>query len=498
MCVMQPGWIDARGHKKAWKKFVMCLSRKEHETLLLRMDKDNRNLKNLTKDSLDLEPVRVSRRKATEPFRKIRDCARTLHKVLKHGWSCTCKYPHSASLRLEMRDCDSTPSFRVLFPSTSEISPNGSRPSIWQETEFRPIEDDDDVGSRRSISQHSDEVSAQLDSGLGSLTVTASKTHMAIMSSTVQLNIGMPLADHTSMPFAQRSRLSHLKKKVGWASATPDVDSPTSGPANRPPVVDTRLSLIGSLCLALGQIQGIEQHEICLGSLVDEERSLGVYAIGQQPTPLWTNTTTLHDILSNEPFVLQIQPRPAAFQGNQPVPYMTKKQRLQIAVTLASTILQLQTTEWLSSEWGKKDIIFHDGLAGYPYISKVFQKNDMEPEQPKPTTTHASFTPVRNESVFRLGVLLLELSYGKPLDHFKSADDPPYFTEYAIAKRLVENLAEEEASGYADAARACIFCDFGTKVKVSSLDNEAFRQALYDDVVVPLEDEWKHWNRRSG
>lgn len=176
-------------------------------------------------------------------------------------------------------------------------------------------------------------------------------------------------------------------------------------------------------------------------------------------------------------------------------PYMTKKQRLQIAVILASTTLQLQDTEWLKSQWGKKDILFHNGLAEQPYISKVFPKESFESEQLEDAMT--SVSPIRNETMFNLGVLLLELSYGKSLDHFKSEDDPPIFTEYFIARRLVETLADEEASGYVDAVRACIHCDFGAKSKVPSLDNDVFRQAVYDDVVVPLEDEWKHWNKRS-
>lgn len=489
----------------------MCLSRKEHEALLSRMDKDNRNLKNLTKDSLDLEPVRLNRRKGSEPFRKIRDCARSLHNVLRHGWSCTCKIPHRANLRLETRDCDSTPSFRVLFPTTSELPQNDPNPTFWQETDFRPIGDDKDARGKPNDSQPTDEFDTKLAAGLASLTMTASKTHMAIISSTVQLSIGMPLTDHTNIPLSRKTNLNHFKKKVGRAADKADdvdchriknkmpSDSDSLASQSPIPVVDPGQALIEDLCHALSQIQSTERRETCVGRLVDKELSLVMYAVGQQPpTSSGASTTTLHDLLGHDNSSMQPQPGLVTFTRTVSLPYMTKKQRLQIAVTLASTALQLQTTEWLNSEWGKGDILFHNGQAEQPFISQVFQRDHLKVEQPKHTGKHASFSPVRNESVFKLGVLLLELSYGKPIEYFQSADDPPYFTEYAIAKRLVEDLAEEEASGYADAARACIFCDFGTKVKVPSLDNEAFRQAVYDDVVIPLEDEWKHWNRKSG
>ena len=70
--LVQPRWSDARSHKKAWKKFIVCLSQRHQEHLLSRMAQTNFNLNNLTNDSIDLEPTRMARRRGTKPFRKIR------------------------------------------------------------------------------------------------------------------------------------------------------------------------------------------------------------------------------------------------------------------------------------------------------------------------------------------------------------------------------------------------------------------------------------------
>ena len=468
----------------------MCLSRKDHEKILARMDQDNRNLKNLTKDSLDLEPVRLHRRKVAEPFRKIRDYAKSLHKVLKFGWSCTCKHTHSANLRLEIRECDAAPSFRVLFPA-SGISLMHS--SVWQATDIRPLAEE--VVEVTSPPGRDDTL--QMTTEMASLSVTDSKTYKSIVSSSLRFSVGMALPDHTEAIVGQRKKSAQSSKKVSWAKSTKDNDNEHGAGASRndintsasPQIGQLESSLkrsrIHDLCHVLAKMPSMHPHETCLGCLVDEDRYLGVYANGSHSG---TSTSTLDDILQN-----LVPPD----QG--PHMNVTKKQRLQIAVTLASTALQLQETAWVDGCWGKKDILFHHGHLEDPYISKMFQKEVPELQQPNSRGKKdalSSISPIRNEALFNLGVLLLELSYGKSLDDFKSAEDPPIFTEYAIARRLVEDLTEEAASGYVDAVRACIFCDFRTKINSMSLDNDSFRQAVYNDVVVPLEEEWKHWNKR--
>lgn len=171
---------------------------------------------------------------------------------------------------------------------------------------------------------------------------------------------------------------------------------------------------------------------------------------------------------------------------------LTKKQHLQLAVILASTTLQLHATPWIDQEWGKHDILFHDDCIDQPHVSQHFYKHENPPDIPS-----LQWSPIRNLSVFGLGVLLLELSFGRPLEFLKTDQDPPIFTELAIARRLLDFLEDEESSAYSDVVRACINCDFGSKVKVSSLENDAFRQAVYDEVVLPLEDEWAHWTGKA-
>ena len=480
----------------------MCLSKKEHEALLFRMEKDNRNLKNLTRDSLDLEPMRTSRRKGQDPFHRIRDCARSLHSALRMGLSCTCT-SHSADLKLEIRDCDDTPSFRVLFPTTSSLLAHDES-SAWQEAEFRPL----DNGERQPLRQRPKNVDSALCAGEFLLGPKVSRTHMAILSPTMRFGIGVPALAAGNTPLPSRSKYTALKNKVGWVStissrrdrgrmdvrASGSVVSSDLPAAISLQAIDNTLMEITNLCQALNQTHIAEQNEVCLGRLHDGSQFLGVYVNQPYASSLCNKATSLHDILRHDPTITQQDPRPHTIQGNNLGVSMTKKQRLRTAVTLASSTLQLQTTDWLNSKWGKEDILFHHDYMEQPYISKIFREAHVGDQVPGNTNDITYCGPIRNESIFNLGVLLLELSYGKPLDHFKSPDDPPVFTDFVIARRLIEDLAEEESSGYVDAARACIFCDFGTKVKIPSLDDKAFRQAVYQDVVLPLEDEWRHWN----
>ena len=137
-------------------------------------------------------------------------------------------------------------------------------------------------------------------------------------------------------------------------------------------------------------------------------------------------------------------------------------------------------------------MLFHTGIAAHPYITKPF---DMNASQSEGLGRIEGPTPVRNNTLFNLSVLFLEVFFRKPLDHFRTTEDSNIFTKYCIAKRLVENLAEGAPSGYTDAVKTCIYGDFGQGVKDHNLDNDTFRQAVYDYVVTPLEEEWRHFNR---
>ena len=478
----------------------MCLSKKEHEILLSRMDRDNRNLKTLTQDSLDLEPARISRRKGSEPFRKIRDCAKSLHRALRHGWSCACDSPHSANLQLEMRDSESTPSFRILFPSVETMSLDSTNMMSWHETEFRLVSDK----AQQSHNPELHKVDAKSTTHLSLLPTAESESHVAMMSSITQSSVGVPLVNHNKKSFGFGTK-SVLSKKVGWAAETRNSERIPDNPVqnltsnallpssfdDQSPLIEPGANNIENLCYALKKLHSTDRHNTCLGCLHDENHPLEVYTISQQPGLQGTCLTSLHEILIGDSGAMRDG---AKFASRR---CMTKRQRLQTAVILASTTLQLQTTEWFDSNWGRGDILFRNGLPELPYVSKILPKDLPEIKISVNSEKKISCGPIRNESLFNLGVLLLELSYGQPLGHFKSPEDPPIFTEYAIAKRLVEELVEEEASGYVDAARACIFCDFGPKVRNPSLNDQVFRQAVYDDVVVPLEEEWRHWNGRS-
>ncbi|KAG8525717.1 uncharacterized protein KY384_000477 [Bacidia gigantensis] len=499
----RPTWYDAPTHKKAWKKFAVSLAKKDHYSILEKLDKDNRIITSLTRDSIELEPGRSSRSRGREPFGNIRECARSLHNVLKASWPCTCTYPHSADMRLEIRDHLSDLSFRILFAPAVDLHTTQLQGLTWQETEIRPVDlrAEEGIGIPQSnrIETH-DVHDPMLPTGYNVNTDTA------VVSSTLQSSsIGRPFLGKCSLFFEQLKKNIWTTEDMSWAV---DVQGEQQGQPHAQQGVTSQgaispgtekeansgstanIERIANLCHALRDAQSKQKHEECFGRLIGESYCFSVYSMFSNPVKAFSRqgSTTLNDLL-NLSFDTHSQAEGTALP-------LTKRSRLRIAVTLVSTALQLHDTPWLKKTWGKKDVLFHDGSAEYPYISKTFaQGNSGVAEAISIPATGTSWTPIRNESVFNLGVLLLELAYGKPLLSFQNPNDPPFFTEYAIASRLVNHLVEEESSGYVDAARACIYCDFGTKVKKLGFDNEAFKQAVYDNVLVPLEDDWKHWNR---
>lgn len=171
--------------------------------------------------------------------------------------------------------------------------------------------------------------------------------------------------------------------------------------------------------------------------------------------------------------------------------------RCALALTLASAVLQLHDTPWLSKSWNMKDILLIDhntkatSPLGQPYVSKVF--TPIRSSQDSTISRSSCFT--KNEIVFALGIALLELSHGKPISSFRTADDldqgnETIHTEYLIANRLTETIYERESKNYAQATLRCVTCSFDTFT--NDLNNDDFRERFYQGVILPLQQDYEH------
>jgi hypothetical protein len=109
--------------------------------------------------------------------------------------------------------------------------------------------------------------------------------------------------------------------------------------------------------------------------------------------------------------------------------------------------------------------------------------------------------PIRNLTIFALGITLIELSIGKPLESCYTADElasldtvHPRVVAFQVANRVLrEEVSRSEAERYTKIANRCINCVF--EPLNPSLDEAAFRQAFYEHAVKPLQDLYFDYSR---
>lgn len=114
---------------------------------------------------------------AMEIYRKVRDCARSLHNALSRGWQCKCAAPHHANLRLEAcrpareeasKDLQRNGSpngsgghqdirFKFLFSYAADqmeksVGQNTEQPLHWREAEIAPFICDSESASSHDLS----------------------------------------------------------------------------------------------------------------------------------------------------------------------------------------------------------------------------------------------------------------------------------------------------------------------------------------------------------
>ncbi|KAH8663385.1 hypothetical protein BGZ60DRAFT_529662 [Tricladium varicosporioides] len=434
----KPKWTDSKTFRREYKRIKFSLSKSAYEELVKRIEKDNDTLANLTGQSLRLEPTRQRRNLRTPEFELIRLQAESLYRVLKKNICCSCQTPHNVNLRLEARTSsvnngeNGNMRFRMVFTFDTTHGDVSHLPWKHRYTEIEPLEICGEIGS-----------------------LEIEKLHVS----------SLPSPDLNP---------NGTKKGVKWALDSSPKGSTTSLP---PPYSPSTTNEIRDLCAAFKDYKGTDN---CLGFILDEKRLHHIYPFVNQPSLDNLEPITLSKRLAD--------PR-------RSVGKLTRKERLQVALTLAASVLQLHKTAWLSENWSTDDIYFLEGSPG-PHISRSFS-HQASSHMTSDTTTQPKPLPiVRNKTLFALGIILIELCLGSPLSTLQLPEDitpNQQLTDFMTARRLITDVYDEGGGRYGDAVRRCVHCEFDQRL--ASLDVEAFRGCFYQGVVVPLEEDWRDFCR---
>lgn len=481
--VLKPKWTDKDSFQRAIDRVKFSLfDRQRRKELQERLQRHNDIIENLASSSIELAPNRRHRAgDELDDFVQIRKDACSLHDALgstQGPWTCQCPLPHNASLRLEARGCgmpqDITPTnrltiplrFRVLFSFAQESAPNPSAtlPWNWHETEMQPV-----GGLLPNI--------PAISAGSNGLNSTPTSARSVPNSSTAS---------------GRESLRKKLQKRVHFSAASRSLGVSRGLAPSSNTAVPQRIT---NLCLTL---KDVREGAPCLGFLLDEhrERRFEIHCVRKH-----LRLPTAQDFVCLGSFLAASSP------DTRETCSIVTFHRKYLALVLASTVLQLHETPWLEERWNKYDICFlrrtdqsREPIFNEPYISKPFASTAASITPIQSVSRSSGGPMVRNKSLFALGVLLIELSYGKPLESLREPCDmgpnglQNQYTAWLTASRLIKSreISHREGSSYADAVRRCIKCDFDQID--DTLDDRDFRKAYVEGVVLPLQADLKTFN----
>lgn len=206
------------------------------------------------------------------------------------------------------------------------------------------------------------------------------------------------------------------------------------------------------------------------GFLEDDHKRYYIYpASKDSPIPRADEPVSLHDLLQMKH-----------------TPPLKRRQRYTLALTLASSFVQLWESAWLPpSSWSRNDILFlRDAdntnviLLDRPYISRKFNN-----------TSSTQLNQANGlEGIPFLGILLLELCFGVLVEETSSRQQYPsgdakmdQFFDQLVGMEWLRDVVDEAGPDFAEAASWCLV---GSR---SLGGGDDWRQQLFEKVVQPLE-----------
>ncbi|KAE9571649.1 hypothetical protein CGCF415_v006613 [Colletotrichum fructicola] len=227
----------------------------------------------------------------------------------------------------------------------------------------------------------------------------------------------------------------------------------------------------------------------CYGMIRDRSgqmcRDFGVYPTFGSDREQWS-VISLREVLE----------RPLEF------PHMSVSAKLHLAAMIASSFLQLHQTPWLPEILTSRDILFFKRGAELQYEHAFVMKGLQERLEDKQKGNNSAPSS-RCPALLALGILLLELNLGRTIESLRiQYETPPpgaprLMYDSMTAQRLLQER-QMDSLNYKSAVQRCIGGEFA-RPKLD-LNDEDFRQEIYEKVVALLETDLKNatWSYDVG
>ncbi|KAK5153115.1 hypothetical protein LTS14_007759 [Recurvomyces mirabilis] len=179
---------------------------------------------------------------------------------------------------------------------------------------------------------------------------------------------------------------------------------------------------------------------------------------------------------------------------------LSRRNRHRLAVILANALLHLKDSEWLQDRWSKEEVHFMHMSDGSTDIKRPYVAVALDGSGPPQTTAGADDSIHECPPLLSLGIMLLELGISESLQRRQLKEDlvegvATANTDFLTALRVLDESVDDLHDRYRAAVDACLNCHFLDPDIARDFSNEAFQSLVYNNIVVPLEDELlSGWN----
>ncbi|GKU08643.1 unnamed protein product [Fusarium langsethiae] len=444
----QTSWSDMTLATKELKRIAFALSRSAYSEQLTTIRDGITNLESLATMSIELEPKRRVRSRV-KILSALRGVISSIYRAIESNLKCGRE--HHVSMRL------SGSTDRPGYSEEDEIIRDHHTDLLLAHHQL-----EDDTPQSLKAGSH------QWEGRLLRVVPNLQRTAQISVASSIPTSVGAKQRKNSrSVRFSMSLFTSSTTiTETTASSVTSGIASLSMGSAavTSPDILP---------CLDLCREAKPSIGPICLGAIEDnvagQTRTYNVYSSAVFSPEVQCSTISLYE-------VLHIKDDYHLF---------TYKQRLQLAVFIATSVLHLYKTSWMPELPRSQNIVFVKTRDVVDY-SKAFLKAEETCEN-----DGGRNAMIPTPKLLPIGVLLIELIKGQRIDSLRSAKEVlgsklSALSDFMTAQRLVDEICQA-SSTYGSAVRRCL--DVGFKAQACDVQSEDFQHNFYSGIVALLEED---------